>query len=82
VPKPNPGKSGDDKNEHDENENIFSDPSKPSNEAHAYGHGAVNPGRIDQVFAGYGSRYEVRGTRLKAILLLSTAHSVPLTAHR
>ena len=41
VPKPNPGKTGDDKNEHYDNETFFSDQSGPSEAAHAYGHGVV-----------------------------------------
>ena len=38
VPKPNPGNTGDDKNKHEDNERIYSDPQPPSNAANAYGH--------------------------------------------
>jgi hypothetical protein len=38
VPKPNPGKTGDDKNKHENNENVSFD----SKKLHpAYGHGVV-----------------------------------------
>jgi hypothetical protein len=38
VPKPNPGKTGDDKNKHGNNENISSDPQQIHSAAHAYAH--------------------------------------------
>jgi len=41
VPKPNPGKPGDDKNKHGNNEAISSDPKQSYDAAHAYGHGSV-----------------------------------------
>jgi hypothetical protein len=41
VPKPNPGKAGDDKNKHGNNENISSDSKKPISAAYAYVHGMV-----------------------------------------
>jgi hypothetical protein len=41
VPKPNPGKTGDDKNKHRNNENISSDSKKPNGTVHAYVHGSV-----------------------------------------
>jgi hypothetical protein len=41
VPKPNPGKTGDDKNEHGNNENISSDSKKLHPAAYAYVHGMV-----------------------------------------
>jgi hypothetical protein len=41
VPKPNPGKTGDDKNKHGNNENISSDSKKPNRTVHAYVHGMV-----------------------------------------
>jgi hypothetical protein len=41
VPKPNPGKTGDDKNKHGNNENISSDPKKTNRTLHAYVHGTV-----------------------------------------
>jgi hypothetical protein len=41
VPKPNPGKPGDDKNKHGNNENISSDSKKLQPAVSAYGHGMV-----------------------------------------
>jgi hypothetical protein len=38
VPKPNPGKTGDDKNKHGNNENVSSDSIKLHPAAHAYVH--------------------------------------------
>jgi hypothetical protein len=38
VPKPNPGKTGDDKKKHGNNENISSDPERPYDAANAYVH--------------------------------------------
>jgi hypothetical protein len=39
VPKPNPGKTGDDKNKHENNENISFDSIKLFPAVSAYGHG-------------------------------------------
>jgi hypothetical protein len=41
VPKPNPGKTGDDKNKHENNENISFDSIKLFPAVSAYGHGTV-----------------------------------------
>jgi hypothetical protein len=41
VPKPNPGKTGDDKNKHENNENISFDSKKPLSATYAYVHGTV-----------------------------------------
>jgi hypothetical protein len=41
VPKPNPGKPGDDKNKHGNNENTSSDSKTPNRTVHAYVHGPV-----------------------------------------
>jgi hypothetical protein len=41
VPKPNPGKTGDDKNRHGNNENISFDSKKLNSSAPAYGHGKI-----------------------------------------
>jgi hypothetical protein len=41
VPKPNPGKTGDDKNKHENNENISFDSKKPHLAVLAYVHGSV-----------------------------------------
>jgi hypothetical protein len=41
VPKPNPGKTGDDKNKHENNENTSFDSKKHYPVAHAYVHGQV-----------------------------------------
>ena len=68
MPKPNPGKTGDDKNEHYDNETFFSDQSGPSEAAHAYGHGAVSLDSIDPVFV-----FTVRGTRFAVIPLPQAA---------
>jgi len=38
VPKPNPGKPGDDKNKHGNHEDISSDQKQSYDAAHAYGH--------------------------------------------
>jgi hypothetical protein len=38
VPKPNPGKTGDDKNKHRSNEHISSDSQQFHHAAHAYAH--------------------------------------------
>ncbi|MFZ0281388.1 MAG: hypothetical protein WAL29_07050 [Bacteroidales bacterium] len=38
MPKPNPVKPGDDKNKHEENECISSDPQQLHHAAHAYAH--------------------------------------------
>jgi len=41
VPKPNPGKPGDDKNKHGNNENISFDSKQLNDAAHAYVHVAI-----------------------------------------
>jgi hypothetical protein len=41
VPKPNPGKPGDDKNKHKNNENTSFDSKKPHPVVLAYGHGMI-----------------------------------------
>jgi hypothetical protein len=41
VPKPNPGKTGDDKNKHWNNENISFDSKKTLRAVYAYVHGMV-----------------------------------------
>jgi hypothetical protein len=75
VPKPNPGKTGDDKNKHKDNENISSDSKKLLSAGYAYVHVAINPDRIDPEFIGYGSRLAVRGLR-------QFSHSISHAARR
>jgi len=75
VPKPNPGKTGDDKNKHCNNENFSFDSKKTLSAAYAYVHVAINPDRIVPEFIGYGSRLAIRGLR-------QLSHSIPHAARR